>query len=278
MGMRIVRGLTEVIKRILNKLIGPMKPRRQKMFAKWKRLLQRIYDEQLFGLAVHRHIHRQFAEVTQPHVGTGLAGDLAEWININYLAYAGVSVRKMVEMEPRHPKKGQASLSLVILLEQIKRHPSLLTRANYHRRYKKRHPVFYDPYIPMQAVVNAFGIQPRARQTAYSLLLQGVNQNFARIAQRKGAVDLVATLDRDLERMQRHAAPIKRLVNKVIGHTELDRRKKGRQTYNQLNRAIDTLIETYERWYQFLHLRRDTRIPSIPKEHDVTAELKRIWP
>lgn len=68
-------------------------------------------------------------------------------------------------------------------------------------------------------------------------------RDFDSIARKRGATHISSgRIDRDIKRLERVAMPVRRLVNKVVAHTERDRRRIGKLKYGQIDAAIDEII------------------------------------
>lgn len=226
-----------------------------------RRILRRVGEDQLRDLLVNRHIFQQFEEATRQYVGTARSAVLGEWIGQCYVAFAGTGIRRAVEAPPSPPKakacpkcghvmparkpKPESSISLVVLLEELKKHPSLLTRKRFRRLCRPVAERFADEW-------------------------------FDRIAGRHGATEVSATvIDRDVLRLKRQTKRVKRLVNKLIAHTEMDRRRIGRHRYGHLNSAINVLFDVYRKYYLLLQGKQ----PSFPVEDfDASEDFAKIWP
>jgi hypothetical protein len=216
------------------------------LFRKWRRWLSRIRSDQLQDLLINRHIFCQLRECTRPYVGTAQGALLADWMRQNYVAFASTAIRRMVEPPQKKPKPRQRSVSLVILLEDMATNDTVITRRRFRAMYRN----------------------PIARQFA--------DRDFDSITRRRAAPYLSASrIRRDIREMKGTCAPVIRLVNKVVAHTEEDRRRIGKLKYGQVDRAIDLLEATFRR-YSLLLEGRYTESPT--KDFDVESDLKLIWP
>jgi hypothetical protein len=226
------------------------------LFRKWRRWVDRIRKEQLSDLLVNQHIFKQLGDCTAPYTGTCKGSNLAKWMQQGYIAFAATAVRRMVE-EPGNLK--QQSVSLVILLRDIERNieqnASLFTREWFRQRC-----VDNMATIPIESIH------------------EHANGGFNKITRSTRAAALSASrVRRDIAAIKRMAYPVRKLVNKVIAHTERDRRKVGRLKYKSLNDAIQVLADTY-RLYVLL-IEGAWRDPLVPLSgHDVCSDLKKIWP
>jgi len=137
---------------------------------------------------------------------------------------------------------------LVILLEELKKHPSLLARQRYLKMCRKGGPV--------------------AERFA--------DQWFDKMAGKKEATAVsTAVINRDIVRLKRQTKQVKRLVNKLVAHTEMDRRRIGTHRYGNLNSAINVLLEVYRKYALLI----EGSEPAFPLEDfDVSEDFAKIWP
>ena len=214
------------------------------VFRKWRRWLQRIENDQLQDLLIDRHIFHQFRDCITPHVGSNRGADLASWMGQNYVAFAATAIRRMVEP----PKTSWKSISLIILLTDLAANDSLLTRERFRGLYEN-------------SVAKPFA-----------------DRDFATITGSKAATKMsAARINRDIRALKAASRKIKKLVDKVVAHTEADRRKVPRVQYGEIDKAIDLLEQTYRRY--FLLLSGSCPNPIVPLDaFDVAPDLKRIWP
>lgn len=237
------------------------------LLRKWQRWLKRIRDEQLSDLLINKHIFKQLCDCTVPYAGTCQSSELAGWMKQCYIAFAATAVRRMLE-EPAHPPKPKRcpkcdhiivtpkpkkSLSLIALLrdieQSIEKNPSLFTRSWFRKLYT-------DENLPNQLA----------------------DRDFNKITRRKSAKTLSASrVRRDIDALYRIACPVRRLVNKAIAHTSLDRRKVGCPKYKQLNDAIRALTDTYEIYWLLIFETEPIRLMP-PGSYNVTDDFNKIWP
>lgn len=220
------------------------------LFNKWERWLDRILSDQLRDLVISQHIFHQFADVTKPYAGTYEASELAHWISQGYVAFAATAIRRMIES----PNRQWNSVSLVILLDDVRTHASLFTRSWQRRRYR------------------------RAISHNLSIADKQADKDFYRVTRNKRVTCLPKDrVDRDIAALKRRAKPISRLVNKVIAHTEADRRRIGKVRYAEIDNMIELLTETYQRYY--LLIRGRVRDPLVPLSgFEVKEALQKVWP
>jgi hypothetical protein len=214
------------------------------MYKRWNRWLDRILNDQLRDLLINRHIFRQFLECTATHAGTYHGAELSAWMVQTYIAFAATAIRRMIEP----PKNRWKSISLRILLEDLAANDTMLTRERFRGLYKN------------------------------SVALRYADRDFNTISRSKKARHVTAArIDRDIMEIKAACDPVQRLVNKVVAHTEADRRKVGRISFGQIDRAIDLLETTFQRYS--LLVQGKSCNPLFPLgDIDVRADLKKIWP
>jgi hypothetical protein len=214
------------------------------LIAKWRRWLHRIENDQLQDLLINRHIFHQFRDCIAPHTGSDRGADLASWMGQNYVAFAATAIRRMVEP----PKTSWKSISLIILLMDLAANNSVLTRERFRCLYK------------------------------HSVAERFVDRDFAKIAGSKSATLVsAARVKRDIHALKTASKRITKLVDKVVAHTEEDRRKVPHVQYGQIDKTIDLLEATFRRYC--LLLNGSCPDPIVPlDDFDVVQDLKRIWP
>lgn len=215
-----------------------------KLYRKWRRWLERIENDQLRDLLINRHIFHQLGECTAPYIGTYQGAELSEWMVQNYIAFAGTAIRRMIEK----PNRSWRCVSLRILLEDMASNDTVLTRERYKNLYKN------------------------------SVAAKFADRDFNRIARNQRATHVTAArIRRDIQQIETASAPVKRLVDKLVAHTEEDRRKIGKLKYAQIDSAIELLEATFQRYS--LLVNGSVCDPLVPLEDvDVRADFKKIWP
>jgi len=110
-----------------------------------------------------------------------------------------------------------------------------------------------------------------------SVALRFADRDFNKIARSEKASHVTAVrIRRNVRKIEAACAPVERLVNKVVAHTEEDRRKVGRIKYGQIDRAVDLLESTFQRYS--LLVNGSVCNPLLPLDDiDVRADLKKIW-
>jgi hypothetical protein len=213
------------------------------LFVKWSDWLEQIHEEQLRDLLINRHIFHQFRDSVNPHGDRLQAPELAEWMHQGYVAYAIAAVRKMAQQ----PKKGFNSLSLGILLDDLKANQPRLTRATFGQ--------MYDPNSP-------------ARRLA--------DRDFDQVSGTSGCNAFpLAVIDRDIQDLKAVARPVKELADKVMFHTDMDRSNITIPTYGQFDQAIDFLRDTFAKYHLLITARAYVPVPL--DDFDVRGALARLW-
>ncbi|MEZ6073970.1 MAG: hypothetical protein R3C10_27740 [Pirellulales bacterium] len=212
-------------------------------YRKWNRWLKRIEREQLHDLLVNRHIFKQLQECTAPYAGKYHGVGLFDWMVQNYVAFASTAIRRITE----RPKVRWSSISLRILLEDLADNDSVLTRQRFKSLYRN------------------------------SVALRFADRDFNGIARSQSASHITASrIRRDINAITRICAPVERLTNKVVAHTEADRRKVGKIKYDQIDEAIDLIEVAFQRYS--LLICGSICNPLVPlDDFDVRPELKKIW-
>jgi|SRR5271157_1137345 len=215
------------------------------LIRKWRRWLKRIEREQLQDLLINQHFFHQFRDHTAScHERRTEHAEFAEWIVQSYTAFVATAIRRIVET----PSKRWKSISLRILLEDMAKNDIELTRERFLRLYRG-------------SSARRFG-----------------DRDFNRITRKKGASRLTSSrISRDIKELERACAAVHRLVNKVVAHTEEDRRKIGRMRYGDFDKAIDKIVVTFDRYALLLNGKNSQ--PLVPlDDYDISESLKLLWP
>lgn len=214
------------------------------LIGKWRRWLTRIENDQLQDLLINRRIFHQFRDCIALHVGSDRGADLASWMCQNYVSFAASAIRRMAEP----PKARWKSISLIVLLKDLTANDSLLTRDWFRGLYKN------------------------------STAKRFADRDFATITGSNAATKMSAgRINRDIDALKGASKKIEKFVDKVVAHTEADRRKVPCVQYGEIDKAIDLLELTYRRYC--LLLNGSCPNPIVPLDDcDVRPDLKRIWP
>ena len=218
------------------------------LLRKWRRWLERIRNDQLQDLVINWHIFKQLQECTTPYVGTMHGAELSRWMVQNYVAFSVTAIRRVIETPRRTPNPDWRSISLVILLDDMAKNDSVLTRSRFRGLYGK------------------------------SIAIHFADRDFNRISRNKRASQISAQrIRRDIGVIDRTCSPIKRLADKVVAHTEEDRRRIGRMKYGQIDRAVKVLIDTFERYSLLVNGSSCDLLESLTRVN-VRSDFKKLWP
>jgi hypothetical protein len=214
------------------------------LIRKWRHWLKRIEQEQLQDLLINQHFFRQFKEHTEHHAGSLEHAEFAEWIAQSHAAFVATTIRRIVE----RPNRTWKSISLRILLEDMASNDSELTRSRFLDLYRG-------------TSLSRFG-----------------DQDFNKIVRKKGAAKVSSSrINRDIKELERACEPVHRLVNKVIAHTEEDRRRIGKMRYRDFDTAIDKIVVTFQRYG--LLLNGKTCVPLVAiEDYSISDSLSLLWP
>jgi hypothetical protein len=137
---------------------------------------------------------------------------------------------------------GNQSISLGILLQDLKANVGLLKRRKF---------------------LEAFPGSATARH------------NFDKVAGSVEASEIPASvIDDDLARLRQICKPAADFTDKVLAHTDRDQVKVANTSYEQLDKAIDCLLEFFQKYYLLLTAREH----EPPEEDNAVSEcLKRLW-
>lgn len=214
-----------------------------------QRALDRVYDDQLRDLIIYREVFRQVGQVWKAATNRSTALDLSNFLQHTYLVAATVGIRRVSEPTPKFPRKGQNTLSLVVLLEELAELNTEFTRDWYVAKYRNK------------------GVRGRFASRDFSEIVGSATANHLPLRQING----------DIAAIRRTVAPLKRLVDKAIAHTEADRRRKGRQTWSMIDTAIQLLGTIYRRYYLLLNAASFDPF-DVASDVDVAEHLRKIWP
>lgn len=195
-------------------------PRRSLLIRKWTRWVETIYSN-IVHLADNRQIFRDTQAVAKSNPRINKENAFWEFILTCYATQASLAVRRQLDRDRR-------SVSLRLLLEDILKHPHVVTRRRlqtFLTRYgmPKKHA---DTLIDKTKKMGRVHISPRAVRN-------------------------------DLARLRKTCGKIHRFVNKTAAHNS-KHRQRSLPTFSDLDLAIDC-IESIFKPYLFLVRRNGVR-------------------
>jgi hypothetical protein len=196
-------------------------------------------------LLINQHFFHQFRDhIASCHEGRTQHAEFAEWIVQIHTAFVATAVRRIVET----PSKKWKSISLRILLEDMAKNDIELSRERFLILYRG-------------SSARRFG-----------------DRDFNRITRERGTSRLTSNrITRDIKELERACAPVHRLVNKVVAHTEEDRRKIGKPRFRDFDKAIEKIVVTFQRYALLLNGKNSQ--PLVPlDDYDISESLKLLWP
>ena len=218
----------------------------QDMFADLEAELQTIFQRQLKDLLSHRHIFRQFADATQPYVGSQHAAVLADWIARNYVAFAAANVRRMLDQR-------RDAHSLARFLMEVKKHCIEVSRERMRQKFMDSFP-----------------------KAATQLAVEKADELFDYGVGQTGLSVLTAKIvGKDISAVKQATRAVTDISNSWITH---DSKTPAVSSLNfgDLNRAIDTLELVFQRYHALVTGHEHPLIPL--DDFDCMEEFQRIWP
>ena len=209
------------------------------IFSKWEKTLNEIREKQLQPLLINRHIFRQFADCTEPYVGTTEAGALSGWMGECFVSYAFAAVRRTAD-------RGRNIVSLWRFLGEVKPNCGKLFRERmrtmYPRGAEKKADEMFD-----------FGIGPdRERPDCLS----------GRIVKN------------DITSLDTVAKTVTVITNRWIAHTSTSPEVLTLK-FGELHNTIDEIQEMYSRYHALVTGNMPVWAPL--EVYDCEADLQKIW-
>lgn len=211
--------------------------REDELYEKWLRWLDRI-DNEVTQLALDRFVYERLGEIT--HEAKLPASYVFEAFQNWYVRSQTTGVRRQCEVHPD-------AASLATLLDQIRRHPNVLTRSRY------------------------VGFYPaEAHWSEYA------NAAFNRLAGAGAETIPTDRVDADVERLADAARPVKRYVDRIVAHWDQRGLAEFAPTFGELNAAIDVIGDVFADWHQWLTAR--SRAEMVPVfQYDWEAPFRKAW-
>ncbi|QDT48914.1 hypothetical protein Pan258_29610 [Symmachiella dynata] len=222
-----------------------LKAESEYVFSTLEAELDTIRKRQLDDLLIHRHIFHQFADATQPYVGSQDGAILADWIARNYVAYAATAVRRMLD-------RRRDAHSLFRLVQEVRRNCAKFTRQRMRQKYVDNFP-----------------------DVASQLALEKADEMFDYAIGRPGQQVLTRRMvEADILKLEQAAQAVTNIANSWITH---DNRNPAISSLNfgDLNRAIDTLESVFCRYHALVTGNK----PLLPRldDFDCTKHFQKIW-
>lgn len=208
--------------------------------------LDTIRKRQLTDLLTHRHIFRQFADATEPHVGSQDGAVLADWIARNYVAFAATTVRRMVD------RRSDAH-SLIRFLHQVTKHCPGFSRQRMRQKYVDSFP---DDAGQL------------ALEKADDMFDFGIGQPGQQVLTRR-------MVGEDISAVEQAAQAVTDIANAWITHDSKTPTVSS-LNFGDLNRAIDTLESVFCRYHALVTGNKPLLAPL--DDYDCTSEFQAIWP
>jgi hypothetical protein len=214
------------------------------MYSGWADTLEKIEYRQLGRLLLHQRTYQQLSPAWDRHIGEHRAAELMWFMYDGYIAFAASAMRRMVD-------RSSDSISLSNLLTDLKRPESLalLSRESFLGRFSDH------------------------RNLPVYLLVQDLYFSAT-----DGEPDLTADkIDEHLTQITDAVAPVRRLVNKGIAHSDIT--AEVATTHAELDMAIATFVSVFDKYSILIRCRSiQTHVENIKVGGDVSEFIQHIWP
>jgi hypothetical protein len=94
------------------------------LFASWKQWIEHDIYEELIALASSRHTYKAFRNVFRQNAGLTRAGWFFDWVTLNYIARAGMTLRRQMDDQA-------GNVNLRQFLQELQDRPEVMTRRRY---------------------------------------------------------------------------------------------------------------------------------------------------
>lgn len=205
------------------------------IWQRWREHLERITQE-TYRLHHHRHLWHELAEITQ-------AADLPpsvffDALAIWYVSTQGVAVRRQLD-------RTRGSVSLIRLLDDIRRHPEIATRDRH---------------------IAAWGESAVAGEA---------DRNFDRFAERGGDMIAPALVRADMRELVLSGEVVKGYVDQTIAHAA-NEATRAVPTYEDLNAAIDRIAAVVQKYSSLLNAEIHGQFEPVIQS-DWKAPFRQAW-
>lgn len=192
---------------------------------KWILMLKQIEDS-ISKLLGNRFFFREFMSIVEANSQLPENNYFIIWIWENYLYNAAIGVRRFVDKDPR-------SISLYLLLMDIKKHPEILSRERYTALFKD----------------SGF-----ANDSNY------INQGFDKlIGKGKDHIDPEDVAE-DIKKLTEKTEVLKTYVNKTLAHLDKEKLEKL-PTIKDLDDSLDLIENLVQKYYAIFHAGRVGLLP-----------------
>lgn len=191
------------------------KKEKENLRRKWRKWL--LKNGQYLGVLLTSHdVFEEVARIVKTNTKIQSPALYHRWLNNNYLSSVSTGIRRLSD-------RSRKSLSLYRLIEDMSRHPAVITRDYFTSTYPK--------WMRKEGLAD---------------------YDYDRFATKKSNVLSVPRLKKDLSRLKRETARVKTFTDKWIAHLDLDRKKFKRPTYSNISATLKHLDELYCRYYLLL--------------------------
>jgi hypothetical protein len=197
-------------------------------------------------LLINRHVYRQLADGFAGRFREDDGHALFDWSQQVYIAFAATAIRRMAEKGWVTKSGKRKSVSLVGLLEDMGSSVDVLTRERFGRLYPR--------HVPSGLVDRDF---------------EGI------VRCRKKTEMPPGRIKRDIREIVRVCAPIRRLTDKSVAHSDRDRRTVGKVSIRQIDNAVNVLEATYRRYCLLVNGVVRSGVPLA--DYDVSQDVRRLF-
>jgi hypothetical protein len=196
----------------------------------WLSKLKKI-ENAVSKLLESRLFFREFMEIVKSNPKLQKNNLFIIWIWENYLLNEATAIRRLVD-------KNQRTISLYLLLEDIKKNPEILSRARYAELFKDSG--FANDY---DYINNCFD----------ELVGKGKNH-----------IDS-ASVEKDIKVLIEGTKNLKKYVNKIVAHLD-EKGLKELPTIKVLDDAIDLIVKIVQKYYAIFYAGRVELepVPQVP--------------
>ena len=208
------------------------------LLRKWREWLKKI-DQYLGVLLVTHRVFEQVHKIATSNKRTRSPMLFYNLLRNNYLISITIGISKLGDPDKR-------SISLYNLIEDIKKHPKVITRAYFVSGYHK---------------------QEREYGAA--------DFDFNRFANKKNDFLSIRKLHKDLVRLKKELSVVRTFRNTWIAHLDIKRKMYKRPTYNDIAKALKAVDDLWSKYS--LLLNRVERSSKPVLQYDWKEPLRHAW-